>query len=93
MGSTAGYTVTLRCVFENALYPGVADALPELCRAGHVLQIVTAKPAVSARRRRTSASTGSFAPCTARSFRRATATRPNSWLRRWCWPAAITIRR
>jgi phosphoglycolate phosphatase len=37
-------------IFENALYPGVADALAELCGAGHTLQIVTAKPAVSARR-------------------------------------------
>lgn len=37
-------------IFENALYPGVADALADLCRAGHTLQIVTAKPAVSARR-------------------------------------------
>ena len=37
-------------VFENALYPGVADALSQLCRSGHALQIVTAKPAPAARR-------------------------------------------
>ena len=36
-------------IFENALYPGVADALDVLSRAGHTLQIVTAKPAVAAR--------------------------------------------
>jgi len=37
-------------MFENALYPGVADALEQLYGSGHTLQVVTAKPAVSARR-------------------------------------------
>jgi len=37
-------------MFENALYPGVADALDELYGSGHTLQVVTAKPAVSAAR-------------------------------------------
>ena len=37
-------------IFENALYPGVAEVLESLCRTGHTLQIVTAKPAVAARR-------------------------------------------
>jgi len=37
-------------IFENSLYPGVADALDVLSRTGHTLQIVTAKPAVAARR-------------------------------------------
>ena len=37
-------------IFENALFPGIANALDELHRRGHVLQIVTAKPAASARR-------------------------------------------
>lgn len=37
-------------IFESALYPGVAETLELLCRTGHTLQIVTAKPAVSARR-------------------------------------------
>ncbi len=37
-------------IFENALFPGIANALDEFQRSGHALQIVTAKPAVSARR-------------------------------------------
>lgn len=37
-------------IFENALYPGIADALQALAEAGHTLQVVTAKPAVPARR-------------------------------------------
>jgi len=37
-------------MFENALFPGVANALDELYLSGHTLQIVTVKPAVSARR-------------------------------------------
>jgi phosphoglycolate phosphatase len=37
-------------IFENAVFPGIAGALDELHRSGHALQIVTAKPAVSARR-------------------------------------------
>lgn len=37
-------------IFENALYPGMADALQALVDAGHTLQVVTAKPAVPARR-------------------------------------------
>jgi len=37
-------------IFENALFPGIANALDALHRDGHSLQIVTAKPAVSARR-------------------------------------------
>jgi phosphoglycolate phosphatase len=37
-------------MFENAVFPGIAGALDELHRSGHALQIVTAKPAVSARR-------------------------------------------
>jgi phosphoglycolate phosphatase len=37
-------------IFENALYPGVAEVIDRLSRTGHTLQIVTAKPAVSARR-------------------------------------------
>ena len=37
-------------IFENAVYPGVVEALASLCAAGHHLQLVTAKPAVSARR-------------------------------------------
>jgi phosphoglycolate phosphatase len=50
--AVAAYRVRFNAIgiFENALYPGVADALADLCRAGHTLQIVTAKPAVSARR-------------------------------------------
>jgi len=45
-----------RAVFDtvgmsgNAMYPGIADALRELRRRGHRLQIVTAKPAVVGRR-------------------------------------------
>ena len=35
-------------IFENALYPGVARSLETLCRSGHTLQIVTAKPADAA---------------------------------------------
>jgi phosphoglycolate phosphatase len=37
-------------MFENALYPGVADALDEFYGSGSTLQVVTAKPAVSATR-------------------------------------------
>jgi phosphoglycolate phosphatase len=37
-------------IFENALYPGIPEVLDRLCRNGHTLQIVTAKPAVAARR-------------------------------------------
>jgi phosphoglycolate phosphatase len=37
-------------IFENALYPGVAEVIDRLSQTGHTLQIVTAKPAVSARR-------------------------------------------
>ncbi|MDH4064751.1 MAG: HAD hydrolase-like protein [Acidobacteriota bacterium] len=37
-------------VFENQLYPGIADALHALTEGGHRLQVVTAKPAVAARR-------------------------------------------
>jgi phosphoglycolate phosphatase len=37
-------------LFENALFPGIAEALAALRDSGHALQIVTAKPAVSARR-------------------------------------------
>jgi phosphoglycolate phosphatase len=37
-------------IFENALYPGVVEALDELRRAGHQLQVVTAKPVPAARR-------------------------------------------
>jgi len=37
-------------IFENALFPGMADAIDELHRTGHTLQIVTAKPAVTASR-------------------------------------------
>ena len=37
-------------IFENCLFPGVGDALHELCKFGHHLQIVTTKPAVTARR-------------------------------------------
>ena len=35
-------------MFENTLYPGIAEALTDLHRSGHTLQIVTAKPAVAA---------------------------------------------
>jgi phosphoglycolate phosphatase len=37
-------------MFENRLFPGVLEALDELCREGHRLQIVTAKPKVSVER-------------------------------------------
>jgi phosphoglycolate phosphatase len=37
-------------MFENRLFPGVLEALDEFARAGHQLQIVTAKPRVSAER-------------------------------------------
>ena len=37
-------------MFENALYPGVVEALAALDAAGHTLHVVTAKPAVYARR-------------------------------------------
>lgn len=37
-------------IFENALYPGIEAALSDWRRAGHTLQVVTAKPAVAARR-------------------------------------------
>jgi phosphoglycolate phosphatase len=37
-------------MFENALYPGAGEALAELDAAGHTLHVVTAKPAVYARR-------------------------------------------
>ncbi len=37
-------------IFENRLFPGVAEALEELRRAGHAMRVVTVKPAVAARR-------------------------------------------
>ena len=37
-------------IFENALYPGIAAALQTLEDTGHRLQVVTAKPAVTASR-------------------------------------------
>jgi phosphoglycolate phosphatase len=37
-------------IFENSLFPGIVEALDELCHAGHRLQVVTAKPTVAARR-------------------------------------------
>jgi len=37
-------------LFENAVYPGVADTLARLCAAGHSLSIVTSKAAVYAER-------------------------------------------
>ena len=37
-------------IFENSLYPGIAEALDECQRSGHSLQIVTLKPATTARR-------------------------------------------
>jgi len=37
-------------IFENQLYPGIHDALGVFRAAGHHLRVVTAKPAVSARR-------------------------------------------
>jgi phosphoglycolate phosphatase len=50
--AVAAYRARFRAIgiFENALYPGVALSLEELCRSGHTLQIVTAKPADAARR-------------------------------------------
>ncbi|HUS43972.1 MAG TPA: HAD hydrolase-like protein [Ilumatobacteraceae bacterium] len=37
-------------LFENAVYPGIADMLDELTAAGHTLSIATAKPEPTARR-------------------------------------------
>ena len=37
-------------VFENALFPGILDALDAFAAAGHPLQVVTAKPTPAARR-------------------------------------------
>lgn len=37
-------------MFENSLFPGTAAALETLTHGGHALQVVTAKPAVAARR-------------------------------------------
>jgi phosphoglycolate phosphatase len=37
-------------IFDNRVYPGIPDALQELGRLGHHLQVVTVKPAVVARR-------------------------------------------
>jgi phosphoglycolate phosphatase len=37
-------------LFENTLYPGVAEMLDELAAAGHTLSIATAKPEVTAMR-------------------------------------------
>jgi phosphoglycolate phosphatase len=37
-------------ICENALYPGVVDAIVELAAAGHYLSVVTVKPHVYARR-------------------------------------------
>lgn len=37
-------------IFENAVYPGVVEALAALQRGGHHLQVVTAKPAPTAQR-------------------------------------------
>jgi phosphoglycolate phosphatase len=37
-------------IFENALYPGIAEVLRRLHETGHRLQVVTAKPAVAAAR-------------------------------------------
>ena len=37
-------------LFENTVYPGVADMLDELTAAGHTLSIATAKPEPTARR-------------------------------------------
>src|SRR5262245_28718633 len=41
---------TVTGIFENTVYPGIREALGEFRSAGHRLQVVTAKPAVSARR-------------------------------------------
>lgn len=37
-------------MFENSVFPGIPEALRQLRASGHALQVVTAKPAVSARR-------------------------------------------
>lgn len=37
-------------IFENSVFPGIADALAALHGTGHRMQIVTAKPLVNARR-------------------------------------------
>lgn len=37
-------------IFENRLFPGIAEALHELRLAGHAMRVVTVKPAVAARR-------------------------------------------
>lgn len=37
-------------MFENSVFPGIVEALEALQRAGHVMQVVTVKPAVAARR-------------------------------------------
>lgn len=37
-------------IFENRLYPGMAEALQTLVMRGHTMQIVTAKPAPAAQR-------------------------------------------
>ena len=37
-------------LFENTVYPGIADMLDELIAAGHTLSIATAKPEPTARR-------------------------------------------
>ena len=37
-------------IFENSVFPGMAEALVEFRAAGHSMRVVTVKPAVSARR-------------------------------------------
>ena len=37
-------------IFENSVFPGIPEALRGFRAAGHVLQVVTAKPTVSAKR-------------------------------------------
>lgn len=37
-------------IFENSVFPGIAEALTHLRQSGHRLQVVTAKPLVNARR-------------------------------------------
>lgn len=37
-------------MFENSVFPGIPEALDTLHRAGHIMQIVTVKPGVAARR-------------------------------------------
>ena len=37
-------------IFENSVFPGIPEALDEFRAAGHSMRVVTAKPAVSARR-------------------------------------------